>query len=593
MWGGASEGMHRSLLVGCGSRGSRHAGALARREEFEFAAVCDIDRERAGAVADEHDVPRVFEELTTALAAVEPTHVTAVFPPSVRLPVYREVLGAAPASMVVEKPVANTREEARRFRALAAETATTVTVCHQHIYTAEARALKRWLAAGRLGDLRRVTASSRGYVLSNGSHLVHMVNWLLGATPERVRGFVEGPALMQRRTTAEPEGALLAARYPSGVRATVDAGEAAPGVAGEESRWLETRLEVTGTAGRAELTLTDGAELVAADGRERVPARAAATDWFGDREWEKWDYLEGYATDGLYADHARALAGDGEHPGALDRAVAAQRVIEAGFRSALEGRGVAPAADPPAIGVSTEKRLRRSLSGRRPLVVATAPFEAHPCGAVLDALAADGFTDVALDVAHLGDGDAVADRPVAVHAVTVAADGPTERAASAAAEFGATLVVDGVTNTAGWSDPVPETVDEVALAPADPTGGDGLAELAATVDADICLSPASVLAAGDAPAGVLDRLGDAVGALLLRDAEPGLTDPAAGPPASAVPGGGGGVDFRALLAAAADAPGAHWIHRPPTEMDPAAAGESLRRTARYIEARRPTGYSSR
>ncbi|MFB6217905.1 MAG: Gfo/Idh/MocA family protein, partial [Halobacteriaceae archaeon] len=507
--------MHRSLLVGCGNRGSRHAGTLARREEFEFAAVCDIDRERAEAAAAEHGVPAVFTDLQAALAAVEPTHVSCVFPPSVRLSFYRPVLEYEPDSMVVEKPVANTRREAERFRELAADAATAVTVCHQHIYTAEAAALKRWLDGGRLGEPERVTATSRGYLLSNGSHLVHMVDWLLGATPDRVRGFAEGPELMDERDVAEPEGALLAADYP-GTRAYVEAGEYAPPVPGEESRWLETRFDVIGTEGRAEVVLTDHATLVA-DGREHVDASAAASDWFGDGEWDRWDYLEGYATDELYAEHARTLDG-GEHPAALGRAVAAQNTIEAGLRAAVEGRGIAPETAPPP-GVPTERRLRAHLYSRRPHVVDAGAFADRPLGEALSALAGRGRHHVAVG-ADRADPAVLAEHRMTVPVVAVAADADVERAAGVAADLDAGLLVEGVGLPAeppAWLASVAGV--RVALDPGAPADGDDLADLASlAADTGVCLSPAAVLAAGGSPAGALSRLGGDVAVLSLADA---------------------------------------------------------------------------
>jgi predicted dehydrogenase/sugar phosphate isomerase/epimerase len=588
--------MHRSLLVGCGSRGRRHADALARSDAFELCAVCDIEAERAEAVAEEHGVPAVHTDLGAALDAVAPEHVSAVFPPTVRLPVYRQVLDAAPASMVIEKPVANTRQEACRIADAAADTETTVTVSHQHIYTAEAAALRRWVASGRLGDPERVTATTRGYLLSNGTHLAHMLDWLLGERATRVRGFAEGPELMDARHTAEPEGALLAVEYP-GTSAVLDAGEFAPGIEDEASRWLETRVDVVGTEGHAEMVLTDHAALRTPTDAERVDAEDAAGEWFGEGGWEKWEYLEGYATGELYADQARVLAGDlGEHPASIRRAMAAHRTVEAGLRAAVERRGVDPHTEPPALGTPTERRLRRRLYARRQQVVPTGLFGDTSLSVALGVLAEHGSHDVALDAAHAGADLAatLAEYRVDVPVVRVAATGDVARAAELAGQFGAeTLVVgtDGVPVESSWLPAARDADCRVAVDPEEAVTGDALADIAASLEVGVAVSPAAVRAAGDDPVAALGRVGERAAVLYLRDAHPGVGDDAVAVEDgldSAVPGGGS-VDFRRLLAAAVEsAPRAHWLHSLPTDgLAPGAVGDALDRAHRHVERCRP------
>jgi predicted dehydrogenase len=585
--------MHRSLLVGCGNRGERHAGALARTDAFEFAAVCDIDADRAEAVAEAHGVSEVYTDLDAALAAVEPTHVSAVFPPTVRLPVYRQILDYGPASLLVEKPLANTRAEADAFAEMAADTATTVTISHQHIYCAESQALRRWVREGRLGEIQRVAATSRGYLLSNGSHMVHFVDWLLEDTAERVRGFAEGPALMDTRHTAEPEGALLAADY-GGTRAVFDAGEFAPVVSGEDSRWLETRYDVIGTEGRAEAVLCDHATLQTPDGEERVEASEAATDWF-DGDWDKWDYLEGYGTDRLYADHGRVLGGDlAEHPASLSRALAAHHTIEAGLRAAVERRGVDPRTEPAALGTPTERRLRRRLYARRPQVV-DARRVGDSLAESVERLAGRGHCTLAVAAAGLDDDarEVLDEHHADVAILTVAADGEVPDAIGRAETVGAdTLLVENVglpETTPAWVDAAHESPVRVAVAPGEPADGDALADLVTRLDVGACLSPPAVLAAGDAPTAALARLGEDAAVLALRDAHPSVSEsavPAAQSVAeNEVPGAGGAVDFERLLATAVEsAPRAHWLHSLPGERP---AVESLERGLRHVGARRP------
>jgi predicted dehydrogenase len=596
--------MYGSLLVGCGNRGGRHAAALARSEAFDLRAVCDLDAERAQATAEAHGVPSVYTDLGAALDAEAPDHVSCVFPPTVRLPVYREVLGAGPRSLVVEKPVANTRREAEQVADLAAESGAVTTVSHQHIYTAELQALKRWLDAGRLGDPERLTVTTRGFLLSMGTHLVHALNWLLSETPERVRGLASGPDRLHEET-AEPEETLLALDYPGGTRAFLDIGDQAPGVEGVDSRWLETRFDVVGSAGRAEATLADGATLSASGDTERVSAADAAAAWFDDRPWDGFDYVEGWATDPLYRDQAAVLAGERErHPAGVGSAVVAHRAIEAGLRAQLEGRGIDPATAPPATGVGTEDRLRRHLvSRRRPAVVTSLlgadPFETAAdlgCDAVApDAVRSPGDTADALDRYGLS-----------APAVVGRGSGEVDGAVALADAVDAGVLVLELPPDEFPADELGRALDAAAdpdlTVAVDPTGPVTVADLRAVCDAGArvraCLSPPRLVAAGESPVAALAELGGDVAAVRLWDTEPDVgpgaadADLAAVPDDSGVPGGGGAVDFGRLLeTAVGEVPTARWLHWfPPGDRAPADRVDTLRRAVRFVERSRPAGY---
>jgi len=56
----------RTALVGCGKVGRIHAQALASLAESEFTAVCDVDLERASALAAQYDIA-AYEDVATML----------------------------------------------------------------------------------------------------------------------------------------------------------------------------------------------------------------------------------------------------------------------------------------------------------------------------------------------------------------------------------------------------------------------------------------------------------------------------------------------------------------------------------------------
>lgn len=349
----STEPPFRAALVGCGPRGGTHARALADADRFEFVAACDVDEERAEATAAEYGV-EAFADARTAVAETGVAHVSVATPPTVRLPVLEDVVAGDPASVLFEKPVANDYAEVAAVADLFDGADALATVCYQHVYAEELRETKSWLDGGRVGDPVRVVATTKGGLSEHGTHLLHALNWLLDAEPTAVRAFAEGAETLDpaggKTPVSEPEDATLELSYPGGVRAFCHLGSGAPDVPEQaDTFWLEYRVDVVGTGGRASFVLGDGADLVAAGGAERAASRPFDED--------------AYMTRALYGDLAARLAGERDgHPADLASALAVHRTVEAALRSALERRAVDPGTVAARDGDTTAERLRRALA---------------------------------------------------------------------------------------------------------------------------------------------------------------------------------------------------------------------------------------
>jgi predicted dehydrogenase/sugar phosphate isomerase/epimerase len=573
-----------AVLVGCGNRAQVHAAALAGSDRYNLVAVCDLDREKAERTADEFGAPAVYTDLHEAIPEERPTHVSAVTPPTVRLGLISGVLDHEPASLLFEKPVANTLREVEEIRAACEAVDTRVTVCHQHIFGEEIRAVKRWVDEGRLGDVRRVVGTTKGGASEHGTHFVHLLNWLVGGRPETVRGFAEGPASIPLDTNevSEPADVAVELSYP-GVRAFVHLGENAPDVPEQAGTWwYEYTVTVTGTEGSASFVLGDHARGTFADGTETVDPPEFDED--------------AYMTTALYETLADCLDGERtDHPSDLAAAVDVHRTIDAGLRSAVEGRAVDTGESPPPLRTTSE-RLHDRLTARKPLAVTAAPF-----GGDLAPLADLGVTRAELTA---GDGRDVAptDHDLAVPVVRVPGDGDVAAGVDTAAAVGAeTVVVPGqdpregwdAETAAGWADRAGEA--DLTLALGNYAGGlDSVAAMTALRDAldhpavGLALSPGHLADAGGSPREAVARLGRDLAVLELRDADPVAAWRDRGD--AQVPGGGGAVDFAGLLDATLEhAPRAEWLLRfdGTDGWGRERAASAVARGLRFIDARRP------
>jgi predicted dehydrogenase/sugar phosphate isomerase/epimerase len=604
-----------AVLVGCGSRGQAHARALADSDRFELAAVCDLDAERARETAETFGIDDWYADLDEAASTVDPAHVSTVTPPTIRASIVADVLAHDVGSVLVEKPPANTLDELEEIEALADDADARVTVCYETLWAEEIRAVREWLREGRLGDVRRLVGTTKGGLAGQGSHFLHMLDWLRGTTPETVRAFAEGHRSLDPGRNAqvpdhsEPHDTVLELDYGD-ERAFCHFGKEAPDEPAQAGTyWLEYRLDVVGTGGHASFVHGDHAQATFADGTtEHVDAR---------------DFDAGaYMTRGLYDALGAVLDGErADHPADLDSALAAARTADAAMRSAKRGRAIPPARSPPP-GPTTNERLRRSLAARTPVTVSTLMFGERDRETTLSALADAGVEAVdlwgmSMFADHVDPGD-----PAAVRAdldryglecpvVSVFDDPPVGEKLDVAAAVGAETVVMG-----GHTPDRPETFDADELETwLDRAAGndltlafenhldtletvDEMASLLEALDheaAGICLAPTHLRLAGGRVEEALSRLGEDVAVVFLWVVEPGLDRGDADAfwwerADSQVPGGGGGVDFEHLLDLTVEhCPEAHWTmcYHGTEEWSTERIRESVARGVRYVEARRP------
>lgn len=607
-----------ALLVGCGPRGTVHAGALAAVDGFALRALCDLDAERLAAVGENVGIAEQYVDLEDALAAVEPAHVTIATPPTARLPLVETAVDHGVESVVVEKPMANSYREVRRMREVADAADVHLAVGFQTLWAEEIRAIKDWIDDGSLGEVSRLVGTTKGGLGAQGCHFLHMLDWLLDGTPETVRAFADGPAGLDPGMNpwihdhVEPETTVLELTYPGDRRVFCHFGATAPDEPAQAgSFWLEYRLDVIGTHGVARFVHGDHAHALFEDGTtEHVDARAFDED--------------GYMTAGYYDRLARALVDpDLEHPSRSAAATAAHRTMDAAMRSAERRRAIDGRIEPPSFGPDTTDRLRQRLQARTPVTVSTLMYESVDRETALASLADLGVESIDLwsvpmFADHLDpqeDPDtvrgALEEHGLACPVVSIYDADPVEARLEAAAAVGADTVVMG-----GRTPDRPETWDPDRLAP----WLDRAAELELTIAfenhldtletvdemeslldaldheaAGICLAPTHLYLAGEDLETAITRLGTDVSVLYLWDMEPGAGRADADEvwwnrADSQVPGGGGAIDFRRSLALAVEhLPAIPWVMcwHGSEDWQRSRIDQAVARGIRHVEGRRP------
>jgi predicted dehydrogenase len=185
----------RAGVIGLGMMGRNHVRVWDESVEgVELVAVADPDPEAVTAATAGRRA-RGFDDPARMLAEEELDVVSIVAPTSLHLEVTLAALRAG-ANVLVEKPIAATRDEAIEMIAVASETERMLTVGHIERFNPAIRELKRRLAEGELGRVFQISATRLGpfparirdvgVVVDLAPHDLDVFRYLIGAEPVRI-----------------------------------------------------------------------------------------------------------------------------------------------------------------------------------------------------------------------------------------------------------------------------------------------------------------------------------------------------------------------------------------------------------------------
>ena len=179
----ASRGPLCVAIVGCGKMASAHAAALLEDERCELVAAVDPVGEAAAGFARRFSLPRTYADHRAMLRAEAPDIVVVcTWPPDHAAPVV-DALAAGVRGILCEKPLAVTLSEADRMVAAAEQAGAIFMVGHQRRLEPRYALARQLVAQGAVGEVLEVIGAAGGDLLSDGTHLVDLVRFLLGDPP--------------------------------------------------------------------------------------------------------------------------------------------------------------------------------------------------------------------------------------------------------------------------------------------------------------------------------------------------------------------------------------------------------------------------
>jgi predicted dehydrogenase len=278
---------YRVAILGCRARGTAQARAYHAHPRTEVVGLCDLVRERMDTLGDELGVQARFMDLDEMIREMRPDIVAIPTGTEFHHPLAMRVLEHG-VNIEVEKPFCPELWQADAVLAKAREKGARVAVHHQNRVGAGIQAIARAFAEGRIGALRHIHGTGKGYyggydLMNIGTHAINNMLRFAGhvrsvtadattgerpITPEDVlpspggMGIIAGERITALfRFDGAVSGTLLMHRLPR-----VDS-----------SAYF---LELTGTAGRLLWSRTTGAWISAS------PSLAPGS------ERERWERLE-------------------------------------------------------------------------------------------------------------------------------------------------------------------------------------------------------------------------------------------------------------------------------------------------------------
>jgi predicted dehydrogenase len=300
----------------------------------ELAAICDRNEPQLEAFGDEFGIDRRYTDLDTMLDVEKPDLLHIITLPTIRVGPMTAAAEHGVPVVLVEKPIAIQGEDYRQILALNQRAKTRYVVNTQLHFHPRNLALKRYVAEGKIGEVRFIDVSARSTMLDQGVHVLELAHSYNAFVPfSRVFGQVSGRETLTSRQPA-PDVAEAAIDFANGVRAQMVCGVVAPKATDSDSIYHHKRIAVYGTRGFVQWTMSGWERFSEADGS------ASGEHVYGEQD----ERAQAALTDAAFewAADEKAL-----HPTRLERNLQQFNVVLGGYASALEGRPVDLPFDPP------------------------------------------------------------------------------------------------------------------------------------------------------------------------------------------------------------------------------------------------------
>ena len=184
--------MIKAAVIGLGNMGQHHAKAYSALENVSFVAACDSKIERFDHVIKSSNT-KYYKTIDDMLSNETIDVVSICVPTMAHYDVAKKCIDAGIA-VLVEKPIAETVNQAKDLVAYAKEKNCLLTVGHIERFNPAVLNVKKWIADGNLGRIQAITAKRYGpfpkqikdadVLVDVAVHDIDIVQFLVNEKPE-------------------------------------------------------------------------------------------------------------------------------------------------------------------------------------------------------------------------------------------------------------------------------------------------------------------------------------------------------------------------------------------------------------------------
>ena len=176
---------YKVAILGCRGRGTRAALAYHAHPRCEVVGLCDLVPDRLNTLGDTLGVSARYEDLDKMIRETEPDIVAVPTATELHYELSTRVLAHGPIHIDVEKPMCADLAQADALLEKAESLGSRIAVHHQGRTGPTLQAVARAFREGRIGALRHVVASGKGYyggygLMNIGTHTINAMLEITG-----------------------------------------------------------------------------------------------------------------------------------------------------------------------------------------------------------------------------------------------------------------------------------------------------------------------------------------------------------------------------------------------------------------------------
>ena len=202
---------YRVAMLGCRARGTSAAQGYNAHPRTEVVGLCDLVQERLNTLGDELGVSARYDDLDKMIEETSPDIVVIPTGTEFHYPLLMRVLEHG-VNVDVEKPICTDLVQADEVLAKAQEKGVRIAVHHQGRVGASMKAVWKAYQEGRIGELRYIQGSGKGYyagygLMNIGTHMLNNFFKFAGhCRSVSAVGLTDGHPITPRDVVPSPNG---------------------------------------------------------------------------------------------------------------------------------------------------------------------------------------------------------------------------------------------------------------------------------------------------------------------------------------------------------------------------------------------------